>query len=81
VRKKGIAQFRYGRRVGGADVVFGEKGDSVLLGALSLEAMGLVLDPLRRELKPLPMMLAVAPGTGPRRRSERTPMARRGSRR
>ena len=58
VRKKGIGLFRYGDRVGGADVIFGEEGDSNLLGALTLEALGLSLDPLRRELKPLPMMLA-----------------------
>ena len=59
VRKKGIAFFKYGERVGGADVIFGEEDDSVLLGAFTLEALGLVLDPLRRELKPLPMMLAL----------------------
>jgi len=58
VRKKGIALFRLKERVGGADVVFGEEGDSTLLGAFTLEALGLVLDPLRRELKPLPMILA-----------------------
>jgi clan AA aspartic protease len=58
VRKKGIALFRYGERVGGADVIFGEEGDHKLLGALTLEALGLVLDPLKRELKPLPMVLA-----------------------
>src|SRR6266566_3987468 len=52
-RKKGGAVFRYGERVGVADVIFGEEGDYTLLGALSLS-----LDPLRRELKPLPMMLA-----------------------
>ncbi|MFH1109736.1 MAG: aspartyl protease family protein [Planctomycetota bacterium] len=57
VRKKGIALFRYGDRVGGADVIFGESGDSLLLGALTLEALGFSLDPLRRELKPLPMIL------------------------
>ena len=56
-RKKGIALFRYGERVGGADVVFGEEGDSTLLGAFTLEALGLVLDPLKRELRPLPMLL------------------------
>jgi len=60
-RKKGIALFRYGDRVGGADVIFGEEGDSVLLGAFTLEALGLALDPLRRELRPLPMMLACVP--------------------
>ncbi len=59
-RKKGIALYRYGDRVGGADVIFGEEGDSILLGALTLEALGLSLDPLRRELKPLPMILATA---------------------
>ena len=58
-RKKGIALFKYGDRIGGADVIFGEPDDSVLLGSFSLEALGLVLDPLRRELKPLPMVLAV----------------------
>ena len=57
-RKKGGAVFRYGERVGVADVIFGEEGDHTLLGSLSLEALGLSLDPLRRELKPLPMMLA-----------------------
>lgn len=58
VRKKGIALFKYGERVGGADVIFGEEDDHKLLGALTLEALGLVLDPLKRELKPLPMVLA-----------------------
>ena len=57
-RKKGIALFKYGDRIGGADVIFGEEGDSVLLGAFTLEALGLALDPLRRDLKPLPMILA-----------------------
>jgi len=59
VRQKGIALFKNGERIGGADVIFGEPDDSVRLGAFSLEALGLVLDPLRRELKPLPMVLAI----------------------
>jgi clan AA aspartic protease len=57
-RSKGVAIFKYGERIGGADVIFGEEGDSALLGAFTLEALGLWLDPLRRELKALPMMLA-----------------------
>ena len=57
-RKKGVAVFKRGERIGGADVIFGEPGDSVLLGAFTLEALGLSLDPLRRELKPRPMILA-----------------------
>ena len=63
VRKKGVALFKYGKRIGGADVIFGEKGDHKLLGAFTLEALGLSLDPLKRELRPLPMILAT---NGPR---------------
>jgi len=37
VRKKGVALFRYGDRVGGADVIFGEPEDALLLGAFTLE--------------------------------------------
>ena len=62
-RKKGIALFKYGDRIGGADVIFGEAEDSVLLGAFTLEALGLSLDPLRRELRPIPMILAGFPQT------------------
>ena len=58
VRKKGIALFRHDERVGGADVIFGEAGDSTLLGAFTLEALGLSLDPLRRELKPMVLALS-----------------------
>jgi aspartyl protease family protein len=58
VRRKGIAVFRRAERAGGADVIFGEEGKSTLLGAFTLEALGLSLDPLRRELRPLPMILA-----------------------
>jgi hypothetical protein len=41
-----------------APVIFGEKGDSTLLGIVTLEALGVILDPIRRELRPLPMILA-----------------------
>jgi clan AA aspartic protease len=57
IRKRGIAFFRYGDRVGGADIIFGEEGDSNLLGATTLESLGLALDPFKRELKPLPMII------------------------
>ena len=59
MRKKAIALFRHGKRIGGADVIFGEEGDSTLLGATTLESLGLILDPIKRQLKPLPMILAV----------------------
>ncbi|MFQ6115135.1 MAG: aspartyl protease [bacterium] len=61
LRKKGGALFKYGDRVGVADVIFGEEGDSVTLGAFTLEALGLALDPLRRELMHLPMLIATIP--------------------
>ena len=57
-RRRGFALFRLGDRVGGSDVIFGEAGDSVLLGVLTLESLGFVLDPIRRTLEPLPMILA-----------------------
>ncbi|MEW6104347.1 MAG: aspartyl protease [bacterium] len=57
-RKKGVAIFKYNNKIGGADVIFGEKDDASLLGAFTLEALGLSLDPLKRELKPIPMIIA-----------------------
>ena len=58
VRGCGVALFRYGDRDTVAEVIFGEPGDAVLLGAFTLEALGLCLDPLKRELLPIPMILA-----------------------
>jgi clan AA aspartic protease len=57
IRKRGGAYFKYGDKVGIADVIFGEEGDSNLLGATTLESLGLALDPLKRELKPMPMII------------------------
>jgi len=57
VRKPvGNALFEFHKKVRAAPVVFGEKG-VYLLGATTLEALGLMLDPLRRELKPAPLVL------------------------
>jgi hypothetical protein len=39
-------------------VIFGKEGDSVLLGSVSLEALGFMLDPLKRELRNLETVLA-----------------------
>ena len=57
IRDRGAAVFNFQGRIGGADVIFGEDKDSQLLGAFTLEALGLMLDPLRRELRPLPIVL------------------------
>ncbi len=57
-RLRRLPKTGIGEKVGGADVVFGEEGDYKLLGTFTLEALGLVLDPLKRELRPLPMIIA-----------------------
>ena len=51
-----MAIFTYRHWIGGGDVIFGEKGDAVLLGALTLEALGLSRDPIKRELRPMRLM-------------------------
>jgi predicted aspartyl protease len=56
-RSVGTAFFEIGDRKGAATVIFGEPGDAPLLGALTLESLGLMLDPLRRKLRPLPTLL------------------------
>jgi len=57
-RSVGHVLFRFNGDEAPSPVIFGEPGDSVLLGSMSLEAVGLILDPFKRELRPLPMMLA-----------------------
>ncbi len=57
VRRKGTALFWFNGRTGVADVIFGEQGDATLLGAFTLETLGLALDPLKRELREMPMIL------------------------
>lgn len=39
-------------------VVLGEGDDSAILGAVTLETLGLMLNPLNRELVPMRLMLA-----------------------
>ena len=56
-RKIGNVLFSLEDAEGASPVIFGEKGDTPLLGMVSLEALGYILDPLRRELRPLPMVL------------------------
>ena len=61
-RQVGDAIFVIDGERGASPVIFGEKGDSTLLGTVSLESLGLMLDPIRRVLKPLPMVLAASVG-------------------
>ncbi|MCL6511206.1 MAG: retroviral-like aspartic protease family protein [Anaerolineae bacterium] len=43
---------------GTSPVILGEPGDEALLGAVTLEVMGLVLNPFKRSLQPMRAMLA-----------------------
>lgn len=43
---------------GHTPVILGESGDEALLGAVTLEILGLVLDPFKRTLHPMHMLLA-----------------------
>jgi clan AA aspartic protease len=49
-RKVGNALFAYQGLERAAPVLFGQPGDSLLLGIFTLEALGLTLDPLQRTL-------------------------------
>jgi len=57
-RQVGDVVFRLDGRQGASPVIFGGEDDSTLLGGVSLEALGFILDPLKRELRPLPLLLA-----------------------
>ena len=56
-RSTGAALFRLQGHEGASTVIFGERGDASLLGVVTLEEIGLILDPMRRELRPMPMSL------------------------
>ena len=57
-RQIGDLRYEIGDRSGAAPVIFGRRGDASLLGMVTLEALGLQLDPLRRRLRPLRLMIA-----------------------
>ncbi len=59
-RDRGDAVFFYAGKRGAAPVVFAEPGDATLLGAVTLESLGLVLDAVRRDLIPLPLVATAA---------------------
>lgn len=64
-RAMGDALFHYQGKRRASPVIFGQKDDSALLGGVSLEALGLMLDPLRREIRSLPMVLGGMPQPKP----------------
>jgi clan AA aspartic protease len=52
------AYFEFEGEGGPAPVVYGEEGDEPLLGATTLSALGLVLNPFTRTLRPMQMLMA-----------------------
>ena len=52
------AYFEYEGEGGPAPVVYGEEGDEPLLGATTLESLGLILNPFTRALHPMRMLMA-----------------------
>jgi clan AA aspartic protease len=52
------AYFEFEGEGGPAPVVYGEEGDTALLGATTLESIGLVLNPFTRTLHPMRMLMA-----------------------
>lgn len=66
-RSVGLALFRVEGKLGGSEVIFGGVRDEPLLGAVTLEAVGLELDPVRRRLRRARLLMA-----GFRRRGNRS---------
>ena len=57
-RRISSAYFTFEGEGGPAPVVYGEEGDTALLGATTLESIGLVLNPFSRTLHPMRMLMA-----------------------
>lgn len=57
-RKISSAYFEFEGEGGPAPVVYGEEGDTALLGVTTLESIGLVLNPFTRTLHPMRMLMA-----------------------
>ncbi len=56
-RQVGDAVFKLSGQQGASPILFGEREDSTLLGTVSLGSLGLILDPIRRQLRSLPLIL------------------------
>lgn len=56
-RDIGGALYRVGEYRWHAPVIFGEEGDQSILGVTALEALGLQMDPVSGQLKPIELLL------------------------
>lgn len=53
----GNAFFEYEGNLGASPVIFGKKEGQPLIGVVTLEALGFIIDPIKKELVPAPMLL------------------------
>lgn len=67
----GEAFFELGSKGGTSKVIFAPEGVTPLLGALTLESLGLMVNPVTREILPMRLMLAAGSAGGARRRVAR----------
>jgi predicted aspartyl protease len=60
--RRGVSECRFSYQgiEASSPVILGERRDEALLGTVTLETLGLVLNPFDRTLKPMRMMLAQA---------------------
>lgn len=56
-RDVGVCMFKIDKYVGASDVIFGKKTDQTLLGVITLESLGLAVDPRTKSLKPIELLL------------------------
>lgn len=70
-RRMGEARITFEGQAATCVVLFGEEGDNSLLGVTTLESLGLIFDPLRQKIMPLPMLMA---DVTPLRRSVTAPL-------
>jgi clan AA aspartic protease len=62
-RRLGVAHVTVRNRQAAANVIFGEPGDSTLLGVVTLEELGFVIDPSKGDLKPIQFRLGRLPAS------------------
>ena len=56
-RAVGEARFFYDGRTAVSSIIFGEESDAAVLGVVTLEEMGLEVDPIRHQIRPTRLIL------------------------
>lgn len=56
-REIGVVVVEYGNRKAGVPVIFGQSGDTTVLGDTALDSLGYLVDPTTRKLKPTELLM------------------------